>query len=44
VKPMQLTDKQKLFQAYKEHVEIENEWAGSLESLSAINYDEGDEF
>jgi monoamine oxidase len=44
VAPMQLTNKQKLFQAYEEHVNIEHEWAGDMHTLSAKNYDEGDEF
>lgn len=44
VAPMQLTNKQKLFQAYEEHVNIEHEWAGEMHTLSAKNYDEGDEF
>ena len=42
--PMQLTNKQKLFQTYEEHVNLEHEYAGDISSLSVMTYDEGEEF
>ncbi len=41
---MQLTNKQQLFQTYEEHVNLEQEYAGDISTLSVMTYDEGEEF
>ena len=41
---MDLTDNQKLFQTYEEHVRLEHEYSGDINTLSVLTYDEGKEF